>query len=70
MNREPERWLEWLIALITAWFCSGIIIFLASGLRRFLGERGLIAIERLMGMVLITISIQMLLTGLNEFFSL
>ncbi len=69
MNREPERWLEWLIALITAWFCSGIIIFLSSGLRRFLGERGLIAIERLMGMVLITISIQMLLTGLNEFFS-
>ena len=53
MNREPERWLEWLIALITGWFCSGIIIFLSSGLRRFLGERGLIAIERLMGMVLI-----------------
>ncbi len=28
-----------------------------------LGERGLIAVERLMGMILVAVSIQMLLTG-------
>jgi hypothetical protein len=39
MSRSPERWLDWLIALLLAWFGSGLIIFLSSGLRRFLGER-------------------------------
>ena len=34
---------------------------------RFLGKRGLIAIERLMGMVLITIAVQMFMTGLQQF---
>ena len=42
-------------------------MFLASGLSGFLGKRGLIAIERLMGMVLITLAVQMLLTGIEEF---
>src|SRR5439155_4803976 len=32
-----------------------------------LGQKGLIAIERLMGMVLITVSIQMLMTGIEKF---
>jgi multiple antibiotic resistance protein len=67
MSREPGRWLEWLIALFLAWFCSGGIIFLSSGLRRYLGERGLIAMERLMGMILTTIAVRMLLTGIKQF---
>ena len=65
MSREPDRWPEWLGALLLAWSVSSVIIFSASGLRRYLGRKGLIAIERLMGMVLITISIQMLLTGVR-----
>jgi len=32
-----------------------------------MGQKGLIAIERLMGMVLITVSIQMLMTGIEKF---
>ncbi len=65
MSREPSRWPEWLLALIIAWSGTSVIIFFASGLKRYLGERALIAIERLMGMVLITVAIQMLLTGLQ-----
>jgi len=67
MSREPGRWPEWLLALLLAWTVSSVIILFASGLRRCLGEKGLIAVERLMGMVLITVSIQMLLTGVGEF---
>ena len=67
MSREPERWLEWLFALVLAWFTSGVIIVLSSGLRRYLGERGLIAIERLMGMILTTIAVQMFMTGIHQF---
>jgi multiple antibiotic resistance protein len=67
MSRSPERWLDWLMALLLAWCVSGLIIFLSSGLRRFLGERGLVAMERLMGMILTTIAVQMLLNGIKQF---
>jgi multiple antibiotic resistance protein len=65
MSRFPDRWPEWLLALVLAWSVSSVIIYFASGLRRYLGERGLIAMERLMGMVLIAVAIQMLMTGLR-----
>lgn len=65
MNREPERWREWLLSLLLAWAVTAAIIFASSYLGRFLGKRGLIAVERLMGMVLVTIAVQMLLNGIS-----
>jgi multiple antibiotic resistance protein len=67
MSREPERWLDWLLAVLLAWAASALIIYFSSYFARFLGEKGLIAIERLMGMLLITVAVQMLLTGIAEF---
>jgi multiple antibiotic resistance protein len=67
MSREPERWMDWLFAVLMAWAASALIIYFASYFSRFLGERGLIAIERLMGMLLVTVAVQMLLTGIGEF---
>lgn len=67
MSQEPSRWPEWLLALLLAWLATSIIIFSSSGLRRYMGDKGLIAVERLMGMVLITVAIQMLMTGIGEF---
>lgn len=29
MNRDPRRWLEWLLALLIAWLIAGLIIFLS-----------------------------------------
>lgn len=70
MNQNPERWLEWLLALLIAWLISGLIIFLSSNLSRFLGQKGLIAIERLMGMILVTIAVQMFMNGIIQFLEL
>ena len=67
MSNEPARWLEWLFAVVIAWFFSALIIYFSSFFAKFLGEKGLIAIERLMGMLLITVAVQMLLTGIAEF---
>lgn len=67
MSNEPSRWAEWLLAVLIAWFVSALIIYFSSYFARFLGEKGLIAIERLMGMLLITVAVQMLLTGIAEF---
>ena len=39
----------------------------ADGLHRLLGEKGLLAVERLMGMVLVSLAVQMLLDGISEY---
>ncbi|MEM7359788.1 MAG: MarC family protein [Pseudomonadota bacterium] len=67
MNGEPDRWLEWLAALGGAWFVCGIILLCATPLAKILRNRGLIAIERLMGMILVAIAIQMLMNGITQF---
>jgi len=67
MSREPGRWPEWLLAVFIAWFASAVIIYFSGYFARFLGEKGLVAVERLMGMLLITVAVQMLLNGIGEF---
>ena len=67
MTRNPERWPEWLMAVFLAWLASSLILFFATKLKRFLSQRVLIAIERLMGMLLITLAVQMLMTGIHQF---
>lgn len=66
-NQSPYDMSRWLIALLSAWFITTIILVFADFLRKILGERGLTAIERLMGMILTTMAVQMLLTGLEQF---
>lgn len=70
MNQDPTRWLEWLAALLLAWGATGIVLLLAPNLSRLLGQRGLIATERLMGMVLTAIASKMVLSGIAEFYGL
>lgn len=70
MSREPDKWLEWLFAVIAAWLISGVILYFSSGLSQYLGKRGLIAIERLMGMILTAVAIQVLMTGITQFLKL
>jgi MarC family membrane protein len=66
MSREPERWRDWLLALAAAWLATAIILMLASRLRAFLSQKGLVAMERLMGMVLVAIAVQMFLSGIEH----
>ena len=67
MNGEPEKWPVWLGALLAAWAVTGVILLAAGPLARILRNRGLIAIERLMGMILVAIAIQMLMNGIAKF---
>jgi multiple antibiotic resistance protein len=65
-SREPTRRWEWLVALLVAWAASSAIILGASRLRHIIGDRGLTALERLMGMVLVAVSVQMMMNGLAQ----
>ena len=69
-NQDHSRMLDWSLALGAAWLASATILMLSGTFNRLLGERGLTAIERLMGMILIMISIQMLLDGIGKYYSL
>src|SRR5262245_292598 len=66
MSREPQRWPEWLVALSLAWVGTAVIALLARRLSAYLGQRGLIALERLTGMILVAIAIQMFLSGVER----
>lgn len=70
MSQDPSRWMVWLAAVLIAWVLSASILFASGYLERILGERVLLALERLMGMILVLISTQMILSGIQEFFDL
>jgi multiple antibiotic resistance protein len=67
MTREPERWPLWLGAVVLAWVPSAIILFFSSHLRTLLGDRGLTAVERLMGMLLVIVGVEMLMNGIGQY---
>ena len=62
-----ERWPVWLGAVVLAWLASAVILYFAGNLRKVLGERGLTAMERLMGMLLVIVAVEMLMSGIAEY---
>jgi len=59
---------NWLFALLMAWGLSAILLLTAPFLYKILRERGLHAIERLMGMILVMMAVQMLIDGFKVLF--
>jgi len=66
-SRDPSRLVEWVIALTAAMAVTTIVLLAAPRLTHTLGERGMIAVERLMGLVLTALAVQMLLNGIRNF---
>lgn len=66
-TRHPDRLGLWSLALFLAWAATAAILAFAPFLKHLLGKRGLIATERLMGMLLVAIAVQMFLEGVIEF---
>ena len=64
---QPERIFEWLAAVLGAWAVTSLIMLSSNKLNKLFGKRGLIAVERLMGMVLVAISVQMLMDGISTY---
>ena len=64
---QPDRIFEWLVAVLGAWAVTSLIMLSSSKLNKLFGKRGLIAVERLMGMVLVAISVQMLMDGISTY---
>jgi multiple antibiotic resistance protein len=65
-TQYPDRKGEWLLGLVLAWAVSVVVLLMADALSKWLGDRVITAIERLMGMILTTLAVQMLLDGLRS----
>ena len=66
-SSQPDRLLEWSVALFIAWLASTVLLIASPFLMDKLGMRGARAMERLMGMLLVIIATQMLLNGVRDF---
>ena len=67
-SHEPGRIGSWIVALLLAMAVSCAVLLGADRLRRWLGSSMVSAIEKLMGLVLSAIAVEMILAGLKRYF--
>lgn len=66
-SQQQGHLIESSVAMLIAWLATALILVFSTKFYKILGDRGLAAMERLMGMLLIMIAVQMLLNGVLEF---
>lgn len=67
VSQAPERRWEWIAALSVTMAVCAVVLVLAERIQRLLGERFVVAVERLMGLILVAVSVEMLLSGVKAF---
>jgi MarC family membrane protein len=67
-SRQPDRLLHWVAALTVAMAVSAVVLLAADRIRKWIGHSMVSAIEKLMGLVLTAIAIEMILAGLKRYF--
>lgn len=69
-SHQNQSYAITLPAICIAWIATAAILLSSSFLERKLGPRGLAACEKLMGLLLVLIAVQMILEGVAIFFHL
>lgn len=67
VSQQPQQRMEWVGALCTTMLISAVVLVSAERILRVVGTRVVTAIERLMGLVLVSVAIEMLLRGVKTF---
>jgi MarC family membrane protein len=67
-SRQPDRLMTWVGALSCAMAVSGIVLLACDRIRRVVGDSVVSATEKLMGLVLTAIAVEMILAGLKRYF--
>ncbi|MEZ9412040.1 YhgN family NAAT transporter [Vibrio lentus] len=68
-TQNPDQMFELSLSVLLAWGVTFSILMFNGFFLRILGERGLKAIERLMGLLLVMLSTQMFLDGVKSYMS-
>ena len=67
VSREPAKLGVWVAAMTAAMLVSATLLILGEKIEKLLGKRAMEAIERLMGLILTAIAVEMLLGGIKQF---
>jgi len=67
VSREPHRTWWWVAAIAVAVSGAALILVFADRLQQWLGERVTVAFERLMGLILAAIAVELMLRGVKQF---
>ncbi len=67
-SKDPSRMLQWTLAILAAWFVTLVVLLLANVITLRLGKPLISGIQRLTGMILTTVSVQILLSALERYF--
>jgi len=67
VSQQPEKRMEWVAALCLTMLICATVLMSAERVQRLIGTRVVTAIERLMGLVLVSVAIEMLLRGIRTF---
>jgi multiple antibiotic resistance protein len=66
-STQPEQLWNWFAALLIAWCITAAVLLCAPAIARVLKEKGSMAVERLMGMLLVLVAVQMFLNGIEHY---
>ncbi len=66
MAKAPDQWYYWLGGLILAWLGSTLILLSSQSISRILGKKAMSAVEKLMGLMLVAIAVEMCISGLRD----
>ena len=66
-SHDPSRIGDWSIALVIVWAVTALAMLAGQPLGRALGEKGAAAVQKLLGMILTAVAVQMLITGVENY---
>ncbi|WP_373691355.1 MarC family protein [Endozoicomonas sp. YOMI1] len=66
-SQYPENQWQLAMAVFISWALSAAILMMSGKMMKLLGSRGIFAIERLMGMILVMLSVQMFMDGIAHY---
>jgi len=67
VSQQPDKRMEWIGALCVTMIISAVVLVSAERILRVIGNRLVVAVERLMGLVLVSVAIEMMLRGAKTF---
>lgn len=67
VSRDPSRTAQWIAAIAIVMIVSAVVLAFAERIQQWLGERVTVAFERLMGLILAAIAVELMLRGIKQF---
>lgn len=68
VSQDSGNWYWYLAGLVISWLITAVTLYFSGFLQRVVGTRALVAVERLMGMILVLLAVQMMFDGTRQFF--